>query len=57
MAAQVNMADILAKPHQNATQLENNHHSEPSEIKFNGSVTTMQLKKPHPSRLARGVET
>ena len=34
----------------------NNHHSEPSEIWLNGSLTT-ELKKAHPSRLVEGVET
>ena len=35
----------------------NNHHSEPSEIKLNGSLITTELKKPHPSRLLGGAET
>ena len=36
------------------TKIQNNHHSEPSEIKLNGSLITMELKKPHPSRLVGG---
>ena len=32
------------------TELYNNRHSEPSEIELNGSLTTTELKKPHPSR-------
>ena len=36
------------------TKIQNNHHSEPSEIELNGSLTTMELKKPHPSRLVGG---
>ena len=39
------------------TKIENHHHSELSEIELNGSLTTRELKKPHPSRLAGGVET
>ena len=38
-------------------KIQNNHHSEPSDIKLNGSLTTTELKKPHPSRLVGGVET
>ena len=37
------------------TKIQNNHHSEPSEIRLNGSPTTTELKEPHPSRLAGGV--
>ena len=33
------------------TEIENNCHSQPSEIKSNGSLTAMELKKPHPSGL------
>ena len=33
------------------------HHSEPTEIELNGSLTTTELKKPHPFRLAGGVQT
>ena len=33
------------------------NHSEPSEIELNGSLTTTELKKPHPSRLVGGVQT
>ena len=36
-------------------QLQNNHHSELSEIKLNGSLT-MELKKLHPSRLVGDTE-
>ena len=38
------------------TNIQNNHHSELSEIKLNGSPTTMKLKEPHPSRLVGAVE-
>ena len=38
------------------TKLYNNHHSKLSEIKLNGSPTTMELKKPHPSRPLGGAE-
>ena len=34
----------------------NNHHSEPSEIKLNGSLITTELKKPHESRLVSRAE-
>ena len=37
------------------TTITQNHPSEPP-IKLNGSPTTMELKKPHPSRLVGGVE-
>ena len=37
-------------------KIENNHHSEPSQIELNGSLTTTQLTKPHPSRLVGGME-
>ena len=33
------------------TTIQNNHHSELSEIDLNGSLTTTELKKPPPSRL------
>ena len=39
------------------TKIQNNHHSEPSEIELNGSLTTTELKKPHISRLIEGVHT
>ena len=39
------------------TKIQNNHHSEPTKIKLNGSLTTTELKKPHPSRLVGGVKT
>ena len=40
----------------NTVAVENNHHSKLSEIKLNGSLTTMELKKPYPSRLVGGVQ-
>ena len=43
MAAQVNMAHILTNHIKITTQIQNNPHSEPSEIKLNGSVTTTGL--------------
>ena len=55
--AQVNTAHLLAQPHLISTNLYNNHHSEPGEIELSGSLTTMKLKKPLPSRLVGGVET
>ena len=39
-----------------ATKIQKNHQSEPSEIELNDSLTTMELKKPYPSRLGGGVE-
>ena len=39
------------------TKLYNNHHLEQSEIKLNGNLTTMGLKKPQPFRLLEGAET
>ena len=56
MAAQADMARLFAQPHQNH-KIQNNHQSEPSEIKLRGSLTTMELKKPHPSRLVGGEQT
>ena len=53
--AYVNTAHILAQPHQNYNYI--NCHSEPSQIELNGSLTTIDLKKPHPSRLVGGAET
>ena len=38
------------------TKVQNNQHSETSEIELNGSLTTTELKKPHPSRLVGGVQ-
>ena len=38
------------------TKIQNNHHSELSEIDLNGSLTTTELKKPHPSKLVGGAE-
>ena len=51
MAAQADMAPLFAQPHQITTKIQNHHHSEPSEIELNGSLTTTELKKPHPFRL------
>ena len=39
------------------TEIQNNHHSELSEIKLNGSPTTTELQKPCPSRLVGGMRT
>ena len=36
--------------------MKNNHHLEMSEIKLNESLTTTELKKPHPSRLIGGAQ-
>ena len=50
----------LASPHnhiKSTTKLYNNHHLEPSEIMLNRSLTTTELKKPHPSRLVGRVDT
>ena len=58
MAAEVHM--ILASSHNHfkiTTKIENNHHSELSEIELNMSLITMELKKPHPSRLLGGAQT
>ena len=43
------MALLLTEPHQNYNKLQN-YHSELSEIELSGSLTTTELKKPHPSR-------
>ena len=43
-------------PHQNCNKIIK-QPSEPAEIKLNRSLTTTELKKPHPSRLVAGVET
>ena len=51
MAAQADTAHLFAESHQNPTTLQNNHHAEQSEIEWNGSLTTTELKKPHLSRL------
>ena len=37
------------------TKIQSNHHSESSEIKVNGNLTTTELKKLHSSRLVGGV--
>ena len=37
-------------------KLQNNHHSELSEIELNESLITIELKKAHPSRLVKGME-
>ena len=39
------------------TKIQNNHHSEESETELKGSLTTTELKKPHPSRLAGEAQT
>ena len=39
------------------TKIQNNHHSEPSEIELNGSLANMELKKPNPSTLVGGAQT
>ena len=39
------------------SEISNSHHSELSEIKLNGSLTITELKKPHPSRLVRSMDT
>ena len=56
MAAQADTAHLFAESHQNPTTLQNNHHAEQSEIEWNGSLTTTELKKPHPSRLVAGAQ-
>ena len=38
------------------TKIQNNHHSGMSEIKLNGSLTTTELKTPHPSRPVGGAQ-
>ena len=38
------------------TKIQNNHCSELTEIKLNGNLTTMELKKPHPTRLVGRVK-
>ena len=35
--------------HTMVTKMWSNGHSEPSEIDLNGSLTTTELKRPHPS--------
>ena len=39
------------------TKIWNNHQLGTSEIKLNGSLTTTELNKPHPSRLVGGTQT
>ena len=56
MVAQVNTACLLHNQIKITTKLQNNHHLEPSETELNGSLTTMELKKPHPYRLVGGVQ-
>ena len=53
MAAEADMAHHIKI----TTKLQKNHHSEPSEIELNGSLTTMELQKPHPSTLVGGAQT
>ena len=38
------------------TKIQNNNHAGMSEIKLNRSLTTMELKKPHPSKPVGGVQ-
>ena len=47
------MAHLVTQPHQNYNQI-TDHHSEPSGTELNGSPTTTELKKSHPSRLVEG---
>ena len=56
MVAQVTQLASFPTHIKITTKLQNSHHSEPSEIKLNGSLTSMELKKPHPSRLVGRVE-
>ena len=56
MVAQVNTACLLHNQIKITTKLQNNHHLEPSETELNGSLTTMELKKPHPSRVVGGAQ-
>ena len=51
MAVYINTVHLLAYHIKTTTQLQSNHHSQPPEIELNGSLTTAELKKPHPSRL------
>ena len=51
------MAHLFTQPHQNYNQNIEQPSTEPLEIELNGSLTIMELKKPHPSRLVQGVET
>ena len=49
----------LASSHnhiQITTKIQNHHHSGMSEITLNGSLTTIELKKQHPSRLVGGMQ-
>ena len=39
------------------TKIQNHHHSGLAEIELNGSLTTTELKKPHPCRLVGEVQT
>ena len=39
------------------SKIQNNHHSELSEIELNGSLTAAELMKSHPSTLVRGAQT
>ena len=57
MMAQRDMAHLFTQPHQNYNQNIEQPHSELSEIELNGSVTTTELKKPHPASLVGGVQT
>ena len=37
-------------------KIQHNHHAGMSEMELNGSLTTTELKKPHPSRLVGGTQ-
>ena len=50
------MPHLFTQTHRITTKIQNNHHSEPSEIELNGSLTTIELKKPHPSKLVEGAQ-
>ena len=38
------------------SKIQNNHHSELSEIELSGTLTTTELKKPRPYRLVGGAQ-
>ena len=50
------MDHLLAKPHQNYNETREQPSSEPSEIKLTRSSKTMELKKPHQSKLVGDME-
>lgn len=53
--AQTNMASSLHSHTKITAEMQNNHHSEPLEIEWNGGLTIAELKRPRPSRLVGGV--